>query len=695
MTFAIAAAALYQSQTVPHRFLYESRRELTNVSVAGSFNGWNKDASPMRRVFGTERWVTTLPIAPGKHQYKFVLNGSEWIVDPKASRNEDDGAGNVNSILMILPQGYDKPGIRGDGEATKSAILHEQATSNLNLDRGRLSVSLRTRAGDLSAVRLRFGGAPAKAMRLESGDEIYEFYRASVPWNGKSALRYNFELRDGSKRWFFGPKGATKKPGPGFILTSRSFTPVVVPSWVEKSVFYQIFPDRFANGSADNDPVNVQPWTAEPTWFNRFGGDVAGVVQRLGHLKSLGVNAVYFNPIMKAPSNHRYDPVDYFQVDPEFGTNDEFAALVKRLKGMGIRTVLDQIFDHSGVTFPPFEDVLQNQQRSKFTDYFFIKSYPVSVRENPPYEAWFGFPSMPKLNLKNRALRDYLLRSVDFWQDKVGIAGWRLDVANEVPQFFWKELRKRVKARDPEAYIVGEAWGDAGQWLKGDQWDASMNYPWRDAVVKFVAEGKMKAGAFLNRLMATYRLYAPQVSRNQLNMISSHDTPRFLTLAGGDRELAKLGAIVQFTWVGSPSIYYGEELGMEGGADPLNRRPMRWDLSSNKNDMLAFYKRLVALRLRSKVLQQGDPFTLGAWDSDEVAAYGRVLGQAVAVIAINRSERDQTKEIDLPLDLGIDLRRARSKGFVDGLSGKRLNAPMGSRLRVRIPARGAVVALCE
>lgn len=681
MVFA-SLALLLSLQNVRHEFVYRSDRDLKKVAVAGTFNNWNKDASPMTLEADGRTWRKAMDLPVGKHYYKFVLDGEQWITDPKGLRDEDDGNGNMNTVLILYPASYKTPAQVGDGKVTRDAILHLQRSPDLNLDKGRLSLTLTVRPGDIQRVAVLTGGGTIPMARL-SADEITETYRASLPFTAGQPFAYAFEITDGNARWHFGPKGLTgADPSNRYVLEPGKFKPFVVPGWVEASVFYQIFPDRFENGDPSNDPKDVQPWSAEPTYWNRFGGDVAGIRKRMRHLESLGIDAVYFNPVMKAPSNHRYDPVDFYQIDPEFGTNADFAALTRELKGAGIRTVLDQIFDHVGTTFAPFADLLENQQNSKYKDWFFVKSYPVEVKQNPPYEAWWGAESMPKINVRNPEAYEYLMKSVDFWHGQLPLAGWRLDVANEVPDFFWQDFRRRVKKIDPNAWILGEVWGDARHWLTGDMWDASMNYPFRDAVVKFVAEGKTKPSQFMDQLMTVYGWYAPQVSRNQLNLLSSHDTPRFLTLAGGDRRLAKLGAAVQFTWPGAPSIYYGEEIGMEGGADPQNRRAMRWDLATDANDLLTVYRKLIAARKRNRVLQNGDPVVLLADDAKNVAAFGRVEGPDYAVVVLNRSQAEQTVLVPLEAIPG-----AGKKSLNDALEGGQVEAT-GGTLRVTVPPLG-------
>lgn len=312
--------------------------------------------------------------------------------------------------------------------------------------------------------------------------------------------------------------------------------------------------------------------------------------------------------------------------------------MTRDLRRNGIRTVLDGVFNHTATNFMPFKDILDNGEKSKFKDWYFIKSYPVRVGDPPNYEAWFGFPSLPKVNTGNRQASDYLQGVPGFWDKNANIAGWRLDVGNEIPAPFWREFRKKVKGLGNDRWIVGEVWGDGSQWLRGDQWDSVMGYQFRDAVLKFIANGSTGPSEFFRQLMRVNDSYAPAASRNLMILLGSHDTPRILTLCHGDRQLAMIAATLQLTWVGAPSIYYGDELGMEGDKDPDNRRGMRWDLASNKNQMLTHYRALISARNGSKALQSGDPKLLLADDSRGLLAYSRTLGKDVAVVTANRSE---------------------------------------------------------
>ena len=651
---------------------------LRSVSVAGTFNSWNKDATPMVLGADGRTWSTKLKLPFGKLRYKFVLDGERWIVDPKNRVREDDGNGNVNSVLMIWPEGYEQPASPNDGRTAVSALRHESGIKWLNYDQGKLNFSLRARPSDLASVSLVVNGK-AVPMRPKGEDEIFTTYSAAIPWNRKQDLSYWFEYRDGDRKGKFAPAGS----GKAFRLVANDFRPFTVPNWVERGVIYQIFPDRFANGSPANDAPKTEAWDAKPTWYNTFGGDVEGVASRVDYIKRLGVKAVYFTPVFRSPSVHRYDATDFKQVDPKFGTNEQFYNLTKTFRRNGIRTIMDFAFNHTAVDFPPFLDVRQKGAESAYKDWYWIKSYPVEVRDNPPYAAFYGFPSMPKLNVMNPAAHAYVLSVIDFWRTNAALDGLRLDVANEVDPQMWRDLRATLKPKSPNTWILGEEWGDASAWLGGDQWDASMNYPFRGACVDFFARGTGDGQTFLNRMLANYAMYPPQVSRNQFNLLCSHDTERFLTDCQGDARKANLARVFQMTWVGTPSVYYGEEVGMEGGRDPDNRRGMRWDLATDANPTLRLFRSLIAIRNGSRELQSGEPVALAS--SGGALAFARVLDGRCAVVGINRADAPVTLSVTLPE--GVVGRRYR-----DAQTGQSITA-QNQTISLLLPAYGSAILL--
>ena len=665
-------------EAVAQSLVYRADKKLDSVSVAGEFNGWNTGANPLTVDADGLTWRTQLTLAPGPYQYKFVLNGDNWILDPANSKRFTEAGGNVNSLLVATPPDFQTPVAPDDGQTTASALKHAQSEPYLNFDQGQLRVQLRARASDISAAWLQLG--PQRVpMKAAKSDGVYTFYEAQIPWDGKSALAYSFGLQDGARTETFGADGLNSNSP--FRLDGK-YQPFAVPGWVEKTVFYQIFPDRFANGDASNDPANVAAWNSKPTGDSRFGGDIAGVEQHLPYLKSLGIGGVYFNPVFESPSNHRYDATDWKKIDPQFGTNAQFAALTKQMQSQNIRTVMDFVFNHSATNFAPFADVRKNGAQSSYKDWFLIKSFPVRVQEPPNYLAWNGYSAMPKLNLTNPATASYMLDLVNFWKSEVPLSGIRLDVADEVDIRFWRQLRTRVKTLDPQMWIVGERWQDATPWLRGDQWDSAMNYPFRDANLAFFADDKISASQFGARLMELYNAYPPQAARAMLNLLSSHDTPRFLTLAHDDTKLQQLAATVQFTWPGAPSIYYGEELGMKGGADPDNRRGMTWDAATPGNSMLNFYKKLIQIRNQNPVLQSGEPAILTANDAAKTLAFSRSLNGAVAIIAVNRSQAAQTLEIPI----------SQNGRFSDALNGQNYAVANGE-LKIELAPLSSAILL--
>jgi len=691
MITALAFCIALHAKLDGHTFTYVSDRELNRVNVAGSFNGWNKDANPLQVGADGHTWTVQIPLAPGRYQYKFVLNGNNWITDPNSVKNEDDGNGNVNSLLLISPVDYAHPAVKGDGTITASALKHLTNIPYLNYDRGQLSLSLQTRTNDIAKVMVVVNGKKPIMMVRAGGDEFYERYSTKLNWDRKTDLHYHYLLNDGAGNFTFGPKGLLPEGRPNdYAVSAASFKPFTVPGWVEKSVIYQIFPDRFANGDKSNDPKNVAPWGSKPLYYNFFGGDIAGVEQHLDYLKGLGISSIFFNPIFKGPSNHRYETTDYFQIDPVFGTNAEFMKLTKDLHKLGIKTILDGVFNHTSTAFAPFADVVKNGADSKFVNWYTFNSFPVHIGNPPNYVAWYNFPSMPKLNYSNPETRKYMLTIPEYWEKTVGIDGWRLDAANEVVQDYWQDFRSRVKNTNSQAWILGEVWGDGSSWLQGDQWDSVMNYPFREAVVGFLGkQGNGKPSDLMNRLMTVYGRYAPQVSRNLMNLVGSHDTPRIRTVCGGDLSLARLAAAIQFTWVGTPSVYYGDELGMEGDRDPDNRRCMDWESAKPDNDLLRDYKKLIHLRNSDPVLQSGDPVPLLVDDAKQVVSYARVLGDRADLVAINRSDREQ--EVDLSVRNNVALPKAAFKhDFYDAFGGN-LITPTGSTLHLRIAPRSAAV----
>lgn len=659
--FAVLLALAWAGQRRPVddaysvTFTFAPDRPAQTVTVAGTFNDWNPQATPLEPDAARRVWTRTLRLEPGEHQYKFVVDGRHWFTDPKAVRNVDDGNGNINSVLLVTPRGYDRPARVGDGRITETAVYHTVTARWISRpDRSRVSVTVRTRCGDVARALLLRPAARPQPMRLVSADRLFAYWRAEVSLPASGPLRYAFRFEDGSRRRLLDrawrdsgePSLREEVDEPDwFTLSPQQFPIFETPDWARDAIFYQIFPDRFANGDPTNNPQGVQPWDAKPTYFNRLGGDLAGVRKNLAHLESLGINALYFNPLFSARSNHRYDTTDYHRVDPELGTNEDLRDLVRECHRRGWRVILDGVFNHTGVDFAGFKDLQARGPDSPYRDWYFVRRFPVVVQENPNYEGWWGSPWMPKLNVMHPPTRDYLLDVGTCWLREADIDGWRLDVANEVDSRFWRLFRQRVRAVKPDAYIVGEIWGDGRPWLQGDQFDSVMNYRWRGAALDYFAFGKIGPAELDRRLSRLRGDYAPQAHAVLFNMLGSHDTERLLTLCGGDTERVKRAVLFQMTYPGTPCVYYGDEVGMEGGRDPDNRRGMVWDRAKQNTGLLAFYRRVIGLRRRHAVLRRGDYRTLSADDARGLFVFARRLGAQEARVYFNTGLRAQPVSI--------------------------------------------------
>lgn len=400
-----------------------------------------------------------------------------------------------------------------------------------------------------------------------------------------------------------GGEGARAMPGDSLVLgnKARSEAPAPTsppPSWVKDAVFYQIFPERFANGNPKNDPAGVQDWnTGKPTYDNYFGGDIQGVIQNMPYLKDLGVNAIYFNPLFESPTNHKYAWSDY-RIDDQFGSLQDFDNMVAAAHANGIKVIMDGVFNHSSDQHWAFQDAKAKGPGSTYWNDYFFGGYP--VQENPPnYGTYGGFGFMPQQNVAgSQAMQDRILGMVDFYTRR-GIDGWRLDVPLMIQSDdFWHKFRATVKGINPDAYIVGEAWQNHGDnplpWVQGDKFDAVMNYQFYELQKDFFAHDSINADQFDLGMMALRNQWPAGVDDAEFNLIGSHDTSRFLFESGGDTNRLKLAATYQFTHPGAPVIYYGDEIGMTGGNDPDNRRPMAWN--NINSDVHDFYKKLIGLR---------------------------------------------------------------------------------------------------
>lgn len=433
------------------------------------------------------------------------------------------------------------------------------------------------------------------------------------------------------------------------------------PDWVRKTVWYQIFPERFANGDKTNDHPETKAWNSldNPGRFDYYGGDLRGIIDHLDHLVDLGVNGIYFNPIFKAATNHKYDTIDYYQIDPEFGTNEDFQELVQKAHAKGIKIMLDAVFNHIGDNSPQWQDVIKNGPKSKYYDWFHVKSWPISYTETEDFEyspdcsyETFAFtPHMPKWNTANPEVKQYLIDIACYWIKEYDIDAWRLDVADEIDHQFWKEFKKQTTAIKPDLYILGEIWASSQRWLDGDEFHAVMNYSYTAAILDHFVHKQINANAMVSRLNEQLMLYRKQTNEVMFNVLDSHDAPRIKTLAHDNSQLVKQTMAFEFMQQGVPSIYYGTEYGMTGKQDPDNRKPMCWDESLQDHVMYAFTKKLVAFRKEyADLLTKGDLIWVNVDDEKSIIEMKRQYqGQIISAlfntgnttIAVDLTENDE------------------------------------------------------
>jgi cyclomaltodextrinase len=415
------------------------------------------------------------------------------------------------------------------------------------------------------------------------------------------------------------------------------------PDWVVGSIFYEIFPDRFANGDSSNDPPSVVSWGSKPTRDNFMGGDLQGIIDHFPYLDELGVNALYLTPIFKAGSNHKYDTYDYFRVDPAFGTKELLRKLVDEAHQRGMRIILDAVFNHCGEGFWAFEDVKQKGGSSAYVPWFFIESFPLS-QDPPNYQTCGATRYMPKLNTNTLEVREHLFEAATYWIEECGIDGWRLDVPWKVPFDFWVEFREKVKAANPEAYIVGEFWRDPGPWLRGDTCDGAMNYPLRGYILDYIVHRTMDAEDFDFEIQRLLNAHGPS-AQYHLNLLGSHDTARILTLCGGDIDKVVMALIFIFTFVGAPLIYYGDEIGLTGGDDPECRGAMIWNEARWEPHLRKVYRALIRARREHSVLQTGEFERV--WAFNGVYAYRRFSQDEEILVILNARERYSQLKVPL------------------------------------------------
>ncbi len=537
------------------------------------------------------------------------------------------------------------------------AILHTPMSEYCHgLDERHIVYRLRCARDDLKKVALFYGDTACRVtpilftpvpMEKVASDKLFDYWQVIVD-SLYDRIYYYFQMDDGTQSLFYY----------GYVFTdhlvddrSQYFKLPInhradiakVPDWVQDTVVYNIFPDSFATSrrSISEKPMTLE-YQGQPI-HGKLGGTLWGITENVDYLKDLGINCIYINPIFVAGEYHKYDLLDYFHVDPCFGGDDAFREMVETLHASGIRVIIDGVFNHCGWYFVAFDDVVKNQEKSKYCSWFYHLAFPVvrpeTGEEYPTYACFAYERMMPKLDTANPEVKEYFCNVGRYWVREFGIDGWRLDVASEVDDSFWRAFRQAVKAENPEALLIGEVWETASHWLQGDMFDSAMNYDFRKHGELFFARSAIDAAEFASRITHMLMRYKVQTVPAQLNLLDSHDVSRFLSLCHGDGKRYRLAILFQMSFVGMPTVFYGDEMGIMGELECEYRKPMPWQ--GGDTELHSFFKKAIAMRHELNALRRGNFRMLQAEETSQLLVFARKQSGQTVTVCINAGERSE------------------------------------------------------
>ena len=597
--------------------------EVASVSLRGSFNSWGE--WPMEEQ-PNGIWSITVDLEPGEYQYKFYING-KWPQDMSTAR--DGGPIDPNAV------GYINDGFGGQNAICR---IKEEVIGEMNLIHNPDDPAYLCIADERLVVSLKISPHKVAKVFLVTDEGRWPMER-QLQWEYGEVFRLSLKFPDSLKYRFIGYTiegtefSLPEDPSQSFFFDGIDHFPQL--KWVSKGIIYQIFPERFYNGDPNNDVLALksdefhynEQWAQNKLWAGEgpslvnwdapissqhcchqyFGGDLAGIIEKLDYLKDLGSTVLYLNPIFDSGSAHGYDTHDYLKVSPKFGTEEDLQELLNEAHKRGMRVILDFVPNHTGLGFWAFQDVVKNGEDSPYWDWYFIHKWPFSPGDPSAYEAWWGVGSLPKLNTGNPEVREYLFKVVRHWLN-FGADGWRVDVPNELveAQAFFREMRQISKMEKPDAYLIAEIWQLDPSWVQGDQYDSLMNYALgRDTLFNF-AKGSIDGESALANLSRYFAAYGENVTVMGFNLVSSHDTGRILTDLGGGNfgdlpnpvavERLKLLSTLLYSMPGAPVIFQGDERGILGEKEfyDSHRYPIQWDAVDE--NLVSHYKKLSQLR---------------------------------------------------------------------------------------------------
>ncbi len=540
-----------------------------------------------------------------------------------------------------------------------SAILHDMDKRFCYaIDKGLFVIRIQVKKDDIKEIILHYmdkyisielkDTRKTVPMKKIASSQFHDYYEAQVRMD-MICLRYFFEFTDmhGEKAYYgnyeFSKECITNIDRmfdcPQNLREEEMFE---VPEWAANKVVYQIFPSRYAA----SQPVDKELWYKAPiTFTDNLHGDIRGIIDHLDYIRDLGIDVIYLTPIFKSDSSHKYDTIDYYQIDPSFGTAEDLRELVQKAHQYGMKVVLDAVFNHTGRDFFAFKDILENKEKSKYLDWYFIDKFPLDTEpgQTPNFKCFGYYGGMPKLNLKNPEVEKYVTDVACYWLKECDIDGWRMDVGDEISHYFWKHFRRAVKAVKKDALIIGEIWHYAGDFLEGDEWDTVMNYPFYLNLIDLLADEKIDVSRFIQNLGYMKGRLNKKCYPLMWNLIDSHDTARFLHLCN-NKQKQHLAAAFQLLMPGMPMIYYGDELAMPGANDPDCRRGMYWDEEYRDNEMLEWYKRLIQVRRTHACIVEGELAETITRDEDGTTVLIRKNTEETVALIFNCS--NDTKEFN-------------------------------------------------
>ncbi len=652
---------------IKDRFNYEE------ISIVGDFNKWKPNYNRLKQE--DEYFNTTLFLTNGLYQYKYLAKDNRWFNEEEIKAGTDKVAldnRTKNSLLdtsqksyitiaKSLLSSYDTNRIEFKKDIIKIYRYSEKEFEFKailpDIKNIQVKLSLNNKSYELDFVASNgINSSFNKVIELNNTDLIYS-YKLILKlnnielWANQNTLSNNQELSS--------------------VFLPNDYEIFSINKDISNRIMYQIMPDRFCNGDSALNPdfsekfyhkskkrpkkesltrnqeyYHLADWNEvdiltknpysenqEADWFVFYGGDLTGVESKIPYLRELGISLIYFNPIFKAKSPHRYDTIDFKCIDPHLGTNESFQSLVEELHQNDIKVIIDIALNHCGFDFFAFTDTIKNGDKSPYWSWYDWTKWPLPSKLDKGfnaeeyYQCWWGIKDLPEFNydLKRQSpeenqitdiqqaqvnveLVNYLLDAMKYWVETVKIDGFRLDVPEEVPFWFWKLFRSMLKKVNPDIYIVGEIWNSADNWLQGQYFDAIMNYQaFKDPAVAYFFQKKISLKSFINRVSSGLIALPEYVVKSQMNLLGGHDTVRIRKLVDSNLDRLKLALIFQFTYIGLPHIYYGDEVFLDGNKDPDNRRPFPWDYESDSNrvELLRFYKALIKLRKNYKHFTDG------------------------------------------------------------------------------------------